>query len=163
MQIHLIHQLQLILSLKTACGLSISDLNGKEIRVITDQFFSQGINSFNWDSRFKVRMYQLDLLLSSKANSIQSKNVTVEIVTIIQLSNHSSKSFKDLEIVTVSVLIVSIAFKADLSFVLNVLELYHHILHCKNRFNFYCIFINCKIDFSTKYPHSDTFECVCRI
>ena len=31
--------------------LSISDLNGKEIRVITDQFFSQGINSFNWDSK----------------------------------------------------------------------------------------------------------------
>ena len=27
------------------------DLNGKEIRVITDQFFSQGINSFNWDSK----------------------------------------------------------------------------------------------------------------
>ena len=31
--------------------LSISDLNGKEIRVITDQFFSKGINSFNWDSK----------------------------------------------------------------------------------------------------------------
>ena len=31
--------------------LSISDLNGKEIRVITDQFLSQGINSFNWDSK----------------------------------------------------------------------------------------------------------------
>ena len=31
--------------------LSISDLNGKEIRVITDQFLSQGVKSFNWDSK----------------------------------------------------------------------------------------------------------------
>ena len=58
--------------------LSISDLNGKEIRVITDQFFSQGINSFNWDSKDSrgqnvpagVYFYQ------AKANSIiQSKKM----------------------------------------------------------------------------------------
>ena len=58
--------------------LSISDLNGKEIRVITDQFLSQGINSFNWDSKDSrgvdvpagVYFYQ------AKANSIiQSKKM----------------------------------------------------------------------------------------
>ena len=31
--------------------LSISYLNGKEIRVITNQFLSQGMKSFNWDSK----------------------------------------------------------------------------------------------------------------
>ena len=60
--------------------LFISDLNGKEIRVITDQFLSQGINSFNWDSKNSrgqivpagVYFYQ------AKANSIiQSKKMVL--------------------------------------------------------------------------------------
>ena len=51
-------------------------VNGKEIRVITDQFLSQGINSFNWDSKNSrgqnvpagVYFYQ------AKANSIIQSN-----------------------------------------------------------------------------------------
>ncbi|RZP23982.1 T9SS type A sorting domain-containing protein [bacterium] len=60
--------------------LSISDLNGKEVRVITDQFLSQGINSFHWDSKDSrgrnvpagVYFYQ------AKSNSIiQSKKMVL--------------------------------------------------------------------------------------